>query len=104
MFILSCVCTFNDDILKNVIHSFIEAYVIIEGEIRVKSCLPDDYIEVLHLCLENDCTCHGILKITAIHFVSIFIILFIRGEFKIMQVQLYLVPSVHAMIKDATCR
>ena len=43
----------------------------IEGEIRVRSCLPDDYTEVLPLCTENDGTCHGTLNITVIPFVSI---------------------------------
>ena len=47
-----------------------------EGEIRVKSCLPDDYTEVLHICTENDRMCHGTLNITVIPFVSILLIKF----------------------------
>ena len=42
----------------------------------MKSCLPDDYTKVLHLCLETDEICHGILNITVIPFVSIMLTLF----------------------------
>ena len=35
----------------------------------MKSCLPDDYTEVLHLCSDNDGICRGILRLTVIPFV-----------------------------------
>ena len=47
-----------------------------EGDIRVKSCMPDDYTEVLHLCSKNDGMCHGTLNITVIPFVSSLLIKF----------------------------
>ena len=49
---------------------------IIEGEIRVKSCLPDDNTQVLHLCSKNDGMCHGTLNIKVIPFVSVLLIKF----------------------------
>ena len=36
----------------------------------MKTCLPDEYNEVLHLCSEYDRTGHGNLRITMIPFVS----------------------------------
>ena len=51
-------------------------YISFEGEISVKSCLPNDYTEVLHLCSDNDGICRGTLRLTVIPFVRFIFICF----------------------------